>query len=250
MNAPPPSNVSPRFKQTLATYAGGYLRNTVRLAGVTCEVCATPYDRSLCNQCSAHRTIPGIADRVCSLTYALGGTQSGYLMRGYKAPRPVGEHTAVVTGLMMLGGSHNGCAERLAGMPITHWSFVPSLPGRPGEHPFARAARAAAQGLEEVRLAAAETVRDKRAVRRDHFRTERLPSDAHVLLMDDTWVAGGHAQSAALTLRDAGVKAVSIMTAARWIKPDYRGNREFLRTHLQRDFDPEICPWTGSTCPR
>jgi hypothetical protein len=39
------------------------------------------------------------------------------------------------------------------------------------------------------------------------------------------------------------------MAAARWINPDYGSNRKFLRDHVNRDFDPALCPWTTGACP-
>jgi hypothetical protein len=42
---------------------------------------------------------------------------------------------------------------------------------------------------------------------------------------------------------------VSVLVAARWINEDFGGNAEFLRGLATRDYDPAICPWTGSNCP-
>ena len=69
---------------------GGYLRNPVRRMGVTCTDCATPvigYER--CFACNSHRNRAGLADATAFLTYATAGQESGHLMRGYKALRPV-----------------------------------------------------------------------------------------------------------------------------------------------------------------
>ncbi|GAA2280628.1 hypothetical protein GCM10010402_41820 [Actinomadura luteofluorescens] len=246
----PASDFFTRVKTTLVAHAGGYLRNTVRMPGVTCRVCATPVDSgAYCDPCFGHCRTSGIADQVCSLTYALRGTQSGYLMRQYKAPNPVREHQAVLAALMIVGEAHNDCLEALSGRKITHWSFVPSLPARPGTHPFRMYAQRASRG-EEIRLYAAERSSVPRSLSRDHFRSTRgLPPGSHVLLMDDTWAAGGHAQSAALALRAAGAAMVSIMTAARWINPGYGNNRTFVAEHLAQDFHPDLCPWTGRSCP-
>jgi len=66
--------------------------------------------------------------------------------------------------------------------------------------------------------------------------------------MDDTWTSGGHAQSAALALRGAGAARVSLLVIARWISPKYGDNAEFLRKLSKSDYNPELCPWTGSQC--
>ncbi|GAB2847454.1 hypothetical protein GCM10022221_53570 [Actinocorallia aurea] len=232
-----------------AASGAGYLRNPVRLPGVTCAICATPsegYDR--CFRCARHRETEGTADLVAPLTYAVAGEQSGYVMRGYKAPSPVGAHYSVVAGLLRAGlHAHGSCPGRLVGHPVTHWASVPSLPAKPGEHPLHAIVRAAAPGREAALEAAEVGGEGARALSAAHFRVAgRLTGGAHVLLVDDTWVSGGHAQSAALALRAAGAGQVSIMVAARWIKPD-RAHREFL--DALPDHDPRRCPWTGGACP-
>ncbi|GIH27498.1 hypothetical protein Aph01nite_58080 [Acrocarpospora phusangensis] len=250
-NAPPTREVLDAVVAALVSQAGGYLRNPVRRSGVTCAVCTTPSDGAMfCGPCWGHRRTPGVADLVCALTYVFGGTQSGYLMRLYKGQTPQEQHQVVLAALMFLGGSlHSGCAERIVGRPFTHWSFVPSLPAKQGEHPFRRFASRAARGL-EVPLRAAQQASNPRMLSVEHFQAAAtLPPGSHVLLMDDTWTQGGHAQSAALALRTAGAGKVSIMVAARWINPGYGTNQDFIRTHLTSDFNPRICPWTEGLCP-
>jgi predicted amidophosphoribosyltransferase len=41
----------------------------------------------------------------------------------------------------------------------------------------------------------------------------------HLLIIDDTWTTGGHAQSLALSARAAGAGAVTIVVLARWLDP-------------------------------
>ncbi len=132
---------------------------------------------------------------------------------------------------------------------MTHWATVPSLPARPGEHPLHAIVSRLAPGA-EVALAAADEVEYSRDLDPGHFRAAApLPAGAHVLLVDDTWARGGHAQSAALALRAAGAARISVLVAARWINEDFGGNAAFLRGLSGRDYDPAICPWTGAACP-
>ncbi len=70
-----------------------------------------------------------------------------------------------------------------------------------------------------------------------------------MLLIDDTWAMGGHAQSAVLALRKAGAGRVSVLVVARWLKEDFGDNARALRDIAARDYDPAICPWTGAGCP-
>jgi adenine/guanine phosphoribosyltransferase-like PRPP-binding protein len=77
----------------------------------------------------------------------------------------------------------------------------------------------------------------------------RLPQGSHVLLIDDTWASGGHAQSAVLALRAAGASRVSVLVVARWLKEDYGENKQFIVDLANCDYNPLICPWTGTDCP-
>jgi hypothetical protein len=240
-----------RIRASLVARAGGYLRNPVRLARVTCAVCAKPAEGfERCYHCRLHRYFDGLADASAVMTYAVAGRQSGYVMRGYKAAPPVGEHRMVVRLLAGLGvAGHTSCAGALAGAPVTHWATVPSLPARPGEHPLHQLVSPFAPGS-EAGLTASAQVQYPRDASPDHFTAaEPLPPGSHVLLMDDTWVSGGHAQSAALTLRKAGAARVSLLVVARWMTRDTRVGTEFLRELEARDYDPAICPWTGTACP-
>ena len=176
-------------------------------------------------------------------------------MQGYKARPPVPEHQEIVALLVLLGlARHAGCAEHAGspgqvGRPVTHWATVPSLPAQPGEHPLHAIVSRLAPGREVV-LAAAEDVEYARDLDPGHFRAAApLPAGAHVLLADDTWARGGHAQSAVLALRAAGAARVSVLVAARWINEEYGGNAAFIRGLADRDYDPAICPWSGTDCP-
>jgi predicted amidophosphoribosyltransferase len=240
-----------RLSAGLSSLAGGFLRSPVRRAGVTCADCAAPVDGyQRCFYCNRHKSRDGLADAIGILTYAVAGQQSGYVMRGYKAPAAPEEHQVIVTLLALLALSiHAPCPGLLAGRPVTHWATVPSFPAKPGEHPLHTIVKELAPGS-EVRLAAARGASRPRAVSPDHFQAEaELRSDSHVLLLDDTWATGGHAQSAVLALRKAGAGHVSVLVIARWLTAEFGGNATFLRYRSNQDYDPRTCPWTGCACP-
>jgi hypothetical protein len=245
------SEAEARLSAALVSRAGGYLRNPLRQGNVTCAVCTTPssgYER--CYACNSHRFYDELADSVAFLTYAVAGQQSGYVMRGYKAPRQVKEHVTIVALMILLSLSmHSQCPGALAGGPVTHWATVPSLPAKLGEHPLHQLLSQVASHP-EVRLVAAAGVRHPRDINPDHFQASvQLPPDSHVLLVDDTWTSGGHAQSAVLALRRGGAAHVSVLVVARWIKEDFGDNAKFLQGLSAQDYDPKICPWTGGSCP-
>lgn len=242
-----------RLRSALVAKASGYLRNPVRRESVTCAVCTElSAGHQLCYRCRLNRSQSSarLADATAFLTYAVSGRQSGYVMRGYKATAPVSEHRTIVTLLTVVGlTQHGSCAERLLAAPVTHWAVVPSLPARPGEHPLRPIARISAPGT-ELPLSATRSTPHPRSVDPQHFRaTSAVPSGAHVLVIDDTWVGGGHAQSAVLAARQAGAAHVSVLVLARWLNEDYGSNARFLADQANRDYDPALCPWTGAGCP-
>jgi hypothetical protein len=143
----------------LSAIAGGYLRNPVRARHVTCVDCLTPVDGyEMCFACNSHHAREGLADAIAFLTYAIAGQKSGHVMRGYKAPQPVTEHQQVVALLLLVAlENHIRCGETLAGLPVTHWAVVPSLPAKPSAHPLRSLVAGRANGA-EVPLTAATRV--------------------------------------------------------------------------------------------
>lgn len=242
-----------RLVDSLVARAAGYLRNPIRESSVTCATCCTPVEGfERCYPCQQHRQHPGCADLVAPVTYAVSGTQSAYVMRGYKADPSIQEHRQIVSLLAALSLIlHADCAAALLGSAITHWAVVPSLSGRVGPHPLREIVSRFAPGAEfSLTAAPAASVRTPRGVIPENFQTfGQLPSDSHVLLLDDTWTRGGHAQSSALALRGAGAEHVSILVVARWLNPSFGGTGAFIRDRLVRDFDPIQCPWTAGACP-
>jgi hypothetical protein len=249
-----------QFRGVLVRRAGGYLRNPIRTPRITCAVCTTPCPgHERCIPCRRQLYEPGQrADQVAALTYVFANGQSGYVMKGYKAqPRPVQEHREIVALTAILGlGLHSVCAGRLLGHDITHWAAIPSMPAKVGEHPLRRLVTQAAPGL-ECDLRGAPTAVAPRAISAEHFWMAPVPDGSHVLLIDDTWTSGGHAQSAVLAARAAGAAHVSVLVVARWIDPAWAvmdGERKvepeaYLRGLSAGDYDPLICPWTGGACP-
>jgi predicted amidophosphoribosyltransferase len=237
----------------LQTLAGGYLRNSLAVPGVTCTTCRGPTDDAQqCGPCrsEAQRHGASLADRVGVLTYAPDDGQAARAMYGYKQAHPLQEHRALAILMCHVGlRAHMDCLLRLTGRPVTHWASVPSQRGRQGEHPLHVILRNIARDGTEIRLAVGRTPEDPRLVNPDAFVTLDDPTDAHVLLVDDTWARGGHSQSAAVALKADGAAEVSILVLARWLKMGWPDHRQFVRDHLTTDFSLEVCPWTGDVCP-
>ena len=253
-NVPRMTDAAADGSLALIAAAGGYLRNVVREPGVTCRVCATPASGfELCYRCRQHQRVGRLADMVAPLTYAVGCTESAALLRDYKnhPVRAVRKQRGLVVGSLLRLGitAHERCIAAVVGMPVSLRVVIPSLTYRPGTHPLTDIARSVG-ALGEAALVPGPTAVCDRSVRAGKFTLQPRGAAAgkHVLVLDDVWTTGSNAQSAALTLRQAGAAAVSVMVVGRWLSPGHPPTAQFIETRLQRDYDPDICPVTGSRC--
>lgn len=237
---------------------GGYLRNPVRDAGGTCGVCTIPIEPQydLCARCLAdNRHHNGdLANLIIPLYYAIEGRQSARLMYGYKDPiNPVRKFRTHLTLLLIdVPREHERCIEQRIGRPIDVWTAVPSTKARPGRHPLIQTIRSAKPACPQVTLTTNPPGNDDpRATVVNRFDVAAADDirGKHVLIIDDTWVQGGHVQSAALTLRTAGASAITVLVFERWIKPTTPLTRRFIAELDARPYDPALCPISGGECP-
>ena len=243
-------------RRSLTQAAGGYLHNVVRRPAVTCAVCATPVEGfARCWRCQQDGRIPGLADVVVPLTYAIGGTQSATMLWHYKddpVRKAREQHALIINWLVYLAISeHERCIGAAAGLPVSVRLAIPSLSGRAEVHPFTALMRWMNAVPESPALIPAPEAMCDRAVSGDKFvlePAERLDG-RHVLVLDDTWTTGSNAQSAAMTLRGAGAARVSVMVVGRWLSPGYGNTGRFIQDYLRNDYDTEVCPVTGAECP-
>lgn len=248
-----PDRVRP-VAEYLATTHGLYLHNAAFMPGSTCGVCAKPLNHPLdevCPECQAHlRAGAPLADRVGVLIYAEKYESQGYkVVHQYKGPRPAQEISRVMTSLFALGlRGHVECVMKMAGAASTGWAVMPSSKGRAA---LGGIVRGLAQRSHDDREVTLETATD---FRRRQFRPENfvvtsgIASD-HVILVDDSWVSGSNAQSAAAALKQAGAQDVSVFVVARILDPGYQPTKRFLDANGRPPFVPTTCPWTGGLCP-
>lgn len=250
-----PRNVQP-VADYLSANHGRYLRNAAFIQGTTCAICATPVNHVLDTHCPQCRGLTDststAADRVGLMIYAVQyDTQAYRLVQQYKGGFPGADHLLVMRSLLALGlRGHVECDLKLSGFERRDmgWAVVPSSKGRdvlPAlVHGLAR------RPEDQVSLSAASHGFEKHTFRPENF---LVPADSniprHVLLIDDSWVSGSNAQSAASALKHAGVQDVSIFVVSRVLKPTYEATKRFLATSDHRNFDVSICPWTGGMCP-
>lgn len=67
-------------------------------------------------------------------------------------------------------------------------------------------------------------------------------------VVEDAWVSGSKAQSAALALKAAGAARVTVLALAKWLRYDWQDHRALIDT-LADPYDATLCPVTGGACP-
>lgn len=249
------------LRRTLVGRVGGFFSNTRWESGSTCGVCRGPATSTRCAVCAGHAVEFGdrIADRVYTLTYVRGNArpfhQSAYTVKAYKQAPPA-RKCAEDMALMVRTATvlHSECLFQDTGSPWDAVTFVPSArhPGR--EHPVAELARQVWPATPSQRLLltpgpavedGTRSVRDDRFVVDDAFRHK--VEDRHVLVVEDTWTRGSKSQSAALALRAAGARLITILCVARWCREDWDDHKALL-TSTWSSYDPASCPVSGERC--
>lgn len=251
---------------------GAIMRNPLRIPNLTCATCTAPIapQYTLCFRChmdalggmtldASGRSALPIARRVVPLAYAVFGQQSNIDMHRYKDALPEQQRLNSPSFqrvlLLVLGFAlmHAGCLDRVSNLPVTRLAFVPSLSGRPGPHPLTTVGAVLPHQWQRVALEPVPGVpeEERRKVSLDHF-VLPAPTDVvgqHVAILEDTWVQGGHVQSAAATILRAGAADVTVVVIARRLKPDNRHPPDFWQMLGPREYTLQICPVTGGACP-
>jgi hypothetical protein len=211
-----------------------------------CAVCRGPVRPGFtrCYQCGRHGSLsPGLlADAVVPISYAVKGTALATDLWRYKSwPRPsTSARTSVLALLLAFLHDHGACVWRHAGMPVPdRLAVVPTGCGRPEPHPLLELASPYLR-LPLTRLAI-RPGRQGRDLDVHRFGTDQTAGRADVLLIEDSWVSGASAQSAAAALKLAGARHVAIVVIGRHLDPaDPRAGP--LTTRLRpTSFDPSTC---------
>jgi hypothetical protein len=212
------------------------------IGSMDCRTCRGPVQAGFarCYQCDlAHARCAGLlADVVAPVAYAVkGGRLAGDLWRYKSGAAGAAEAGARLTAMLARflraqGGQVWRAAGMIAGPGLA--AIVPSGQGRPGPHPLlgmvascvdvpivplstAPGAAARARGLADGVAAGWLTVGGAVA-------------ETDVLLVDDTWVSGASAQSAAAALKAGGARRVALVVIGRHVDPADPRSAEFLRT--------------------
>jgi hypothetical protein len=218
-----------------------------------CAVCRGParpgYAR--CYQCAQHDLLGRCrADAVVPVSYAVKGTEfaaSLWRYKSWRAPDPAAR-TSLLALLLAFLHDHGRCVWRHAGMPAPgRLAVVPTGCGRPGPHPLlglcAPYLRLPVTGLV---IRPGEQGRDPNV---DRFSAERSGPGASVLLLDDSWVSGASAQSAAAALKRAGARHVAVVVLGRHVDPADPLGGPLADRLAPRPYDPGECAVHAVSAP-
>ena len=192
-----------------------------------CRTCRGPVGAGYarCYQCGLALSQSGalLADAVAPVGFAVrGGPLAGDLIR-YKSASAEGAPEAAArlrARLARFLRDDGGALWREAGMSTgpSAVAVVPSGQGRSGPHPLSGIVRSCLD-LPVVALSLVPEVIHSRGVDVDWLRVTGSVAGADLLVVDDTWVSGGSAQSAAAALKLAGARRVAIVVLGRHINP-------------------------------
>jgi phosphoribosylpyrophosphate synthetase len=176
-----------------------------------------------------------LADAVAPIGYAVRGGQLAGDLHRYKSDRFTGTAEAAAAAARLRGmlavflADHGNSVWTAAGMPAgpAAAAVVPSGQGRLGAHPLVGMVRSCVD-LPLVRLAIAPGAVHTRGVNSGWVRVGDPVAGADVLVVDDTWVSGGSAQSVAAALKLAGARRVAVVVLGRYVSPADSRSTVFL----------------------
>lgn len=213
-----------------------------------CRTCLGPAGAGFarCYQCELALSEAGglLADVVTPTGYAVRGGPLAEDLRRYKSDRAGAAEAVAAAGRL-----RERLAAFLAEQGPSVWTaagmtkgpqavaVVPSGQGRPGAHPLVSLVRSCIS-LPFVQLVVAAPESHARGVNPGWVRVaDRVESagapvrcDADVLVVDDTWVSGGSAQSTAAALKLAGARRVAVVVLGRHVNPADQRSAAFLES--------------------
>ena len=175
-----------------------------------------------------------LADVVAPIRYAVRGGALATDLRRYKSERGDTAGAALAAGrlrelLARFLDGHGGEVWRAAGMPAgpSAVAVVPSGQGRPGAHPLGGLVSQSV-GLPLVRLSLQPGEIHARGINPRWVRVHTPVAGGDIVVVDDTWVSGGSAQSTAAALKLSGARRVAIVVLGRHVHPDDPRSRALL----------------------
>jgi hypothetical protein len=187
-----------------------------------------------------------LADVVAPVGYAVRGGQLALDLWRYKTDRADADACGarLRESLASFLDGHAAAVWQAAGMAggPSAVAVVPSGQGRLGRHPLLDIALSCLP-LPLVPLAVNPRAVHGRGITEDWLRAGPAAVGADIAVVDDTWVSGGSAQSAAVAVKRAGARRVAIIVLGRHVNPDDPLSAEWLSA-LGAD-GPGPAPYAG-----
>lgn len=241
--------------EAAATYAKA-MRNIVPAGPGVCEICHTfiNEDFARCYPCSSH---PSHLDVVVPITYSDHLGQIHQVLRDYKdgvaqVQRYVMPRLASILWLFL--ERHEACVAEAAGTRGSSFDCVATVPSSTPKSDERRGNLRwivgtgcdPTSGRFERVLRPTGRVPPNRDFNPDRYEPVSPVDGQDVLLIDDTWTTGGHAQSAGAALKAGGAGAVGLVVIGRHVRRSWepvKGGPTSgdLLDELPRDFDWEVC---------
>ena len=233
------------------TYASA-MRNVLPAGPGVCRTCKTfvAPEFTTCYSCFQQLSL---LDEVVPITYSEHLDQMHTALRNYKDGFTASVRSyalnRIAAILWRFLAAHETCVASAVG--VAGFDLVTTVPSSTPEKDDRRGSFRAiaawctpiASRYERV-LRATGRVPSGRHVDLDRYTTTRRVEGANVLLLDDTWVSGGHAQSAAGALGRAGASKIAAVVVGRHVQPNWdvagRKTSEIF-AELPRVFDWERC---------
>jgi predicted amidophosphoribosyltransferase len=233
------------------------MRNVLPGGDGVCAICKTFINPAyaVCIPCERQ---PDHLDAVAPITYSEHLGQLHTALRGYKDGfYPQVRRYAMVRLAAILWRfleRHEECVASAAG--VASFDAVTTVPSSmPADDEARSGLRTMVGWCVPVRerfgrlLRATGDVPSSRAYDPRRYACDEPLVGAAVLLIDDTWTGGGHAQSAAHALRDAGASGIGLVAIGRHVQPDWDigdGTTSGERlAELPRRFDWDRCAVHG-----
>lgn len=236
----------------LSDTLAGALRNMAAPGPGVCPICWTFHDPAFpqCVRCVGASQL----DVVAPISYAPRGDQLAVALRGYKDEHlyPTRYHhamrlAAILWRFLMTHEDHVARASGVGSFDVV--AVVPSKTtqkdeARPGLRTIVGTVVEHTASRFERLLRPTDSELVGRYFDRDRYATARRLDGESVLLIDDTWVSGSSAQSAAAALRNAGAARVGCVVIGRWLTPSFGGDWGTVRDmygQLPKRFDWSSC---------
>jgi hypothetical protein len=172
-------------------------------------------------------------------------TQLYATLRKYKWDPGTAQRQAAVRTVALIGRflrDHRDCIVGAAG---DDWDVITHVPSGSGRHPEPHPMVRCLEYYEPLHTAHVTLLeRGPGAIARnsgadDGYRALPTADGKRVLLIDDTWTTGAHAQSAASALELGGAQVVAIVPVGRLIDPDR--DADWWETQRRTPFDFAAC---------